>query len=139
MTPNRQSLTIHARKTLLQLLQNADGWVVVDTITTVHRLRYHIANMEKMGLVETTKWSGSENEPLVRITMSGRHALSRGEFVFRHRKVNVLMASDIHDDAKKLAEELEVNGIAGVLRAVLGRREAFIRWYHNIYAEELSK
>ena len=137
MTKPRRIDTPEVRKAILLYLQENGGWVEIKWIEELSLVRYSlpvVSRLLKMGLVETVKNDGRLS---ARITMSGRQALSRGEFTHKDRTVNLPLARDVYDGAKELAEELGIDGVTGVLRVVLGRREAFGRWYSNVYADEL--
>ena len=144
MTRPRQTDTPYLRKRLLQLLQDADGeWLIVDDIKTVPYPRVNITRLLKLGLVETILLRDELN---VRITIDGRRALAEGNVTFRSTKKSWSVPRDVIDSADKLAEELGLRqegkggavrgGAVAVLRAVMGRREAFKRWYKHISVED---
>jgi len=139
MTRPRQTDTPLLRKRLLQLLQDEGGeWLVVDDIKIVPYPRVNVARLLKLGLVETVLL---RDELHVRIMMAGRKALAEGGVTFWDTRKTWAVPRDVIDSAEKLAEELGLRkgnrgGAIAILRVVLGRQEAFKRWYKHISVED---
>ena len=130
------------RKTILSLLQDADGWVLLDSINPldVPYPRMLISRMIRGGMIEsqTIKGSTSYDGLYVRIRPKGREALATERFTYKSNKFHVLLQKSTRDESRELAKEIRQNGIDGLLRVILARKEAFVRWYRHVNAEELG-
>jgi len=130
------------RKTILSLLQDADGWVLLDSIKPegIPYPRMLILRMIRGGMIESRViQSGVSDDSLyVRIKPKGREALATERFTYKSSKFQVLLQKSTRDGARELAKEIRQNGIDGLLRVILARKNAFIRWYRNVNAEELG-
>lgn len=137
------------RLRFLQLLQDADGdWVAVSEISILPHPKVVISRMLRMGLVETAL---IDDQLSVRITPTGRQALVTRRVTYQDLRAKLVVNRQVLDDAMELAKDLgltrrtdrgntdEQGTIGGLLRAILGRREAFVRWYRYVNVEELTK
>ena len=125
------------RKIILSLLQEADGWVVLASINPldVPYPRMLISRMIRGKMIDTQVIKGNV---CVRITPRGREALATERFTYKSGKFQVLLQKSTRDEARELAKEIRQNGIDGLLRVILARKEAFVRWYRHVNAEELG-
>src|SRR3990167_11264428 len=123
------------RKTVLQVLQDADNWVLIDSIHQVSYPRPILYHLRRLGMVEVEKRRDGD---YAKITPFGNKCLAEGTLVGKDIKVSMPIRLDIKGGLEDLAKELGMRNSKGegsiplLLRAVLGRREAFARWYRNI-------
>ena len=107
----------------------------MDSIKSVPYPVLMCSRLARLRLVDTAEIRG---ELCVRITIDGRHALTTGEYTSRDRDIAVRIRREVLDGLKEVAGEVGVEDMNMLLRTILLRREAFVRWFKFINAEELS-
>ena len=142
--PEKLTDTPAFRKRLLQHLHEIDKWVKIDAIPIAlpmppypRRILHWLSNL---GLAEVVVVEEGDNVgDWARITPRGRRALASNRFTYKDWVVDhIKLDRDVYEDVLGLAEELGMDGLSGLVQAVLGRREAFSRWWRNISVDDMD-
>jgi hypothetical protein len=143
------------RRRYLQQLADANGkWVDVVKIDSMYRMQKMVTSwLVKIGFIETREIVVGVGLGLNKITYRlearilprGRVGLATNKLTYHDNQIPIEIPREIFEGLGEIAGELNIvrdtgtsvgkASITGLLRHIVGRREAFVRWFRHINAE----
>ena len=129
-----QDTTLYRRR-YMKAVSDADGaWVNIDTIPAMFRYQKLVTGwLLKIGLIETRQMGEAVE---ARITPTGRKAYAEGKLKYRDNQKPLAIPREVYEGLLEIAKELDTDSITGLLRHIVARQGAFVRWFKHITAEK---